>query len=79
MKKIIKDYTYQDYREDDEKDFEIRTIQNEKLIDILPERDDEQAFNLDMYNFGDAEDLPDSDRLMACQTQKIKQTDCLNL
>ena len=78
MKTIIKDFSYQDYQEDDEKDFEIRTIKNEKLINTLPERDDELSFNRDMYNFGDAEDLPDSDRLMACQAQKINRGECLN-
>ncbi len=60
----VKNYLYQDFQDDDEEDFEVKTMRDERLIDSLPERDDECAFDRDMYNFGEAEDLPDSDRAM---------------
>lgn len=60
----IKEYGNQHHRDDDEKDFIVRTRPEEKMIDSLPERDDQCAFERDMYNFGDQDDLPDSDRAM---------------
>ena len=52
---------YQDF---DEHNFFIPPHLPESLIDSLPERDDICAFEKDMYNFGEQEDLPDSDRAM---------------
>ncbi len=52
---------YQDF---DSHNFFIPPHLPESLIDSLPERDDECAFARDMYNFGEQEDLPNSDRLM---------------
>mgnify|MGYP003308450470 CR=1 FL=1 len=39
-------------------------VVDEKLIDSLPERDDQCEFERNMYNFGEQENLPDSDRAM---------------
>lgn len=74
----IKDYSDQDYEEDDEKDFEIRTINEDRLIDPVPGLDDEQEFEADMYNYGEEEDLPDSDREAECQGKGIGRKRCLN-
>lgn len=52
------------YQDMTEKDFVVRTVRDEKLIDSLPERDDQCEFERNMYNFGEQEDLPDSDRAM---------------
>ncbi len=60
----IKDIGNRHHQDNDEKDFEVKTVKDEKLIDSLPERDDECIFERDMYNFGDQDDLPDSDRAM---------------
>ena len=48
----------------DDENFIVRTKPQEKMIDSLPERDNQCTFERDMYNFGDADDLPDSDRAM---------------
>lgn len=61
---IVQDYSHQHYQEVDDKDFEIRPLRQMRLIETLPERDDQCIFEQDMYNFGDQEDLPDSDRAM---------------
>lgn len=76
LKPIIKDFTYQNFSEDDEKDFYIRTIDEEMLITPFPGLD--EGFTEDMRNIGDEEDLPDSDRTMACQTKKISRSDCFD-
>ena len=60
----VKNYGNQHHRDDDEKDFIVRTKPEDKMIDSLPERDDQCTFERDMYNFGDQDDLPDSDRAM---------------
>ena len=73
----IKDYSQQRYQDIDDKDFIVRTITEEKLIDSVPLLDAE--FDRDMYNFGDEEDLPDSDRLMQCQTKGISQESCFDV
>ena len=64
MSKKIIEYGNQHHHDDDEKDFIVRTKLEDLLIDSLPERDNQCPFERDMYNFGDAEDLPDSDRAM---------------
>ncbi len=73
----IKDYSQQRYQDIDDKDFIVRTITEEKLIDSVPLLDAE--FDRDMYNFGDEEDLPDSDRLMQCQAKGINQESCFDI
>ena len=73
----IKDYNQQRYQDIDDKDFIVRTITEEKLIDSVPLLDAE--FDRDMYNFGDEEDLPDSDRLMQCQAKGINQESCFDI
>lgn len=73
----IKDYSQQRYQDIDDKDFIVRTITEEKLIDSVPLLDAE--FDRDMYNFGDEEDLPDSDRLMQCQAKGINQASCFDI
>lgn len=73
----IKDYSQQRYQDIDDKDFIVRTITEEKLIDSVPLLDAE--FDRDMYNFGDEEDLPDSDRLMQCQAKGISQESCFDI
>ncbi len=56
------------------KDFHVRVISEERLVSTVQSRDSE--FDEDMYNYGDSEDLPDSDRLMVCQHKGVKQQDC---
>ncbi len=73
----IKNFERQKYEDVDDKDFVVRTIDEIKLIDSVPGLDSE--FDRDMYNFGDEEDLPDSDRLMQCQAKGIKQESCFDL
>lgn len=73
---IIKDYTNQKFQEDDDKDFNVKTIAQEKLIDTVPGLD--AGFDEDMYNFGDEDDLPYSDRVMECQAKKIGLDACFD-
>ncbi len=61
-KKIIKDYSSYEYVDIDNKDFSIKPLKKMRLIDSLIGLDDECEFEKNMYNFGDEEDLPDSDR-----------------
>lgn len=74
----IKDYRYQNFTPQDEEDFEIKTIDDERLIDTAPGLDDEQEFQKDMFNFGDFEDLPDSDRETICRGRGISRQTCLH-
>ncbi len=74
----VKDYSHQRYQDIDDKDFFIKTIHDERLIDFLPDRDFPESFELDMRNIADEEDLPNSDRITNCQTQGISKTDCFN-
>lgn len=76
---MVIDMNEEDYSEEDEQDFHIKTAADERLLDHLPERDDEEAFDADMYNFGDNDDMPDSDRLMNCQRKGISQKKCLDV
>ena len=75
---IVKDFSNEPFFDDDGQDFEVKTIKEERLIDPLPELDDTITFREDMYNFGDEEDLPDSDRETACRTQGISRSKCFN-
>ncbi|MBS4773291.1 MAG: hypothetical protein KHX55_03320 [Proteobacteria bacterium] len=65
--------------DDDDKNFHIGDVEKNVLTDSLPERDDKRTFEADMYNFGDEDDLPDSDRIMECQTKGISQEKCLDI
>jgi len=56
------------------KDFHVRVIQEERLIDAIPSLD--VKFDRDMEDIGSNEDLPESDRLMICQQKGIKQDNC---
>ena len=66
----IKDYSGQYYQDTDEKDFEIRPIREERLIDPAPGLDDEIEFAESMYNYGEADNLPDSDKAMECEPHR---------
>lgn len=74
----VKDLSRKPYQDVDEKDFYIRTIKDERLIDDVPGLDDEQEFRESMYNFGDKDDLPTSDRMMECQSLNISYQDCFD-
>ncbi len=52
----------QKYVDIDDKDFVIRPLKKMRLIDVADGLDDECEFEKSMYNFGDEDDLPDSDR-----------------
>lgn len=60
---ITKDFTKQRYTDIDDKDFIIRPLKYMKLIDSAIGLDDECEFEKNMFNFGDDENLPDSDRV----------------
>ena len=70
----VRDYSDQNFTPDDEKDFEVKTLREERLIDTVPELD--ELFEQDMYNLGNADDLPDSDRTLDCQTRGIDRRMC---
>lgn len=76
QKVIVKDYSKLHYEDADDQDFFVKTLKDERLIDFLPERDFPEIFELDMRNIGSDEDLPDSDRITACQTRGITKEDC---
>ncbi len=52
------------FRENDEKDFHVRTVEEEMLISFHEGFDDEEEFVCDMHNFDDSDDLPNSDRAL---------------
>ena len=60
-KNIFQKYRYIDI---DDKDFTIKPLKQMRLIDSIMDLDDECEFEMNMYNFGDDENLPDSDRAM---------------
>lgn len=72
----IKDYTYQDFQETDEKDFRVKTLADERLIDSVPGLD--ETFEEDMFNFGDQDDLPDSDRILDCRAKGLDYDTCFD-
>ncbi len=72
------DFNGAQYRQNDDKDFHIGNVEKNVLTGSLPERDNQRVFDADMYNFGE-EDLPDSDRIMQCQTKGISQKKCLDV
>ncbi len=63
----------------DVKNFHISEVDRNILTDYLPERDNAQTFAADMYNFGEEDNLPDSDRIMECQIKGISQKKCLDI
>lgn len=77
---IVKDYSSVPFEEDDEEDFEVKTIEDpdERLIDDVPVFDDEREFEDDMNNYGDQDDLPDSDRIMDCRVKNVDQKICMD-
>ena len=50
------------YYDIDENDFSVRPLDEMRLIDYHFGLDDECEFEKNMFNFGDYEDLPPSDR-----------------
>lgn len=59
---IVKDYTNQRYTDIDDKDFIVKPLKQMRLIDSIYGLDDECEFEKNMFNFGDEDDLPASDR-----------------
>lgn len=74
----VKDYSDQNFTPDDEKDFEIRTIRDIKLIDSVPVFDDDHEFVRDMLDYSNLDDLPDSDRSAGCDTAGIDRKTCFD-
>lgn len=62
QKTIVKDYTKQTYQDIDDESFRVRSLKQSRLIKPVEGFDDECEFEKNMFNFGDEEDLPDSDR-----------------
>ena len=56
------------------KDFHVRVIEEDRLTPTIQSRDAD--FYEEMYNHGEMENLPNSDRIMVCQQKGIKQTRC---
>ena len=59
---ITKDFSNLKYTDIDDQDFIIKPLKQMRLIDSIPGLDDECEFEINMYNFGDDENLPNSDR-----------------
>lgn len=54
--------------------YHVGGVEQNTLIDLQNGGlDDIQSFNCDMYNFGDMEDLPDSDRDMISSIETCKE------
>lgn len=47
---------------DNEKDFHVKTIDEDRLFDKIPGVDEDEELAEEMFNYGDEGDLPDSDR-----------------
>lgn len=56
------------------KDFHVRVIEEDRFVPTVQLRD--MDFDDDMRNYGDSENLPESDRLMVCQQKGVKQANC---
>ena len=55
-------------------DFHIDGLSQDTLIDLQNGGlDDEQTFNCDMYNLGDMDNLPDSDKSMISHNQSCRE------
>jgi len=74
----VKDYSNRRYTVAEDKDFHIRTIRDEALIDYAEGLDDQHEFTLNMFDRGEASDLPDSDRRDNCLTEGIDQKTCFD-
>lgn len=59
---IVKDYSTKAMPDFDDKDFIVKPLSKMRLIDSLSGLDDECEFEKNMFNFGDEENLPASDR-----------------
>lgn len=74
--KIVKDFSYLKYkkpqRPDDSRSFHINREDKDVIYqsDIL---DDEEEFLCNMHNYGDSDDLPDSDRAMILPSEKCRR------
>ena len=53
----IKDFSDMSYTADDDKDFHIRTVRDETLIDSAGELDDSHEFALNMFDRGNASEI----------------------
>lgn len=73
MKKKIGKPLYISLRAGD-KDFHVRVIEEDRLMPTIQSRDVD--FDEEMHNYGEADNLPNSDRLMVCQQKGVKQTHC---
>lgn len=58
----ISKYHHTKAHEFDDSGFKIRPLKKMRLIDSFEGLDDECEFEKNMFNFGDYEDLPESDR-----------------
>lgn len=55
-------------------DFHVDGLEEATLVELMNGGlDDVQSFNCSMYNFGDMDDLPDSDRDMIADAQTCKE------
>lgn len=55
-------------------DYHINSLAQDTLLDLQNGGlDDIQSFNCDMYNFGDMENLPESDRNMISSNESCKE------
>lgn len=73
---IIMDYSHQYFQEPDEEDFEMKNFNEGKIVDPIPGVSEEQEFSEEMFNIGDSENLPDSDRVADCRTRGIRKKIC---
>ena len=60
--------------ENSNKDFHIRVLKNERLIDTIQGLDAD--FETDMLDVGNLDNLPNSDKIMICQQKGIKEKKC---
>lgn len=74
----VKDLSGMKFTPDDEKDFHVKTIKDETLIDSAGNLDNQHEFAMNMFDRGDASDLPDSDRRQNCQTEGIDRKTCFD-
>lgn len=59
---VVKDYHLQNIPNYDDNDFIVKPLSKMRLIDTFEGLDDECEFEKNMFNFGDEENLPPSDR-----------------
>lgn len=73
MKKDNKKTLYINLQGGTDKKLKVR-VEEERLIDAVQSRD--AYFDEDMYNYGDMDNLPNSDRIMICQRKGVRQEKC---